>query len=96
MNFYGKTINEEAFKGYIKWWYIANYPTDDLGKSLDRDATFEGLFFTLANGEDVYRYIGVGDSVIRERLFEKLADITGFDYDYIYDLWMSDGLKMVE
>jgi hypothetical protein len=29
----------------------------------------------------VYEYIGVGDSLIRERLFEKLAEITGHEYE---------------
>ena len=33
---------------------------------------------------DVYEVIGVGDSLVRERLFEALADVTHYDYDTIY------------
>ena len=50
--------------------------------------TFEDLFNTLKNKIDVYSLFGVGDSVIRERLFERLAEIEGVKYSYIYDLWM--------
>ena len=31
---------------------------------------------------------GVYDSLVRERIFEKLAEIIGTDYDYIYDQWV--------
>jgi hypothetical protein len=47
-----------------------------------------GLLNKLIVGEDVYRYIGVTDSVIRERLFEKLADTLNVKYDYVYNLWL--------
>jgi hypothetical protein len=39
-------------------------------------------------GGDVYRYIGVADSVIRERLFERLAEELEVSYDYVYNLWL--------
>ena len=39
--------------------------------------------------EDVYVYLGEGiDSVIRERIFQELADIAEVDYEYIYDQWL--------
>ena len=71
----------------IKDWYTENYPTDDLGFEINPSATFEGLFKELDRYRDVYRYIGVSDSVIRERVFEKLAEVMECDYDYIYDQW---------
>jgi len=36
----------------------------------------------------VYEYIGVGDSLIRERCFERLAEIAGVSYDEIYSKWV--------
>lgn len=72
----------------IKNWYIKTYPHDELGFEIDPNATFEGLFDTLDYGADVYKFIGVCDSVVRERVFEKLAELMQVDYDYIYNQWL--------
>ena len=74
----------------IKKFYLNTYPTDELGEELNENATFVGLLATLYDGGDVYDYIGVGDSIIRERLFEELANQLNKDYDYVYDLWLKD------
>ena len=72
------------------------YPQDELGVELNENANFIGLLDILhtqdsddLNDTDVYEYIGVGDSIIRERLFENLALLTNKNYSYIYDLWLS-------
>jgi hypothetical protein len=65
----------------IKEFYLENYPTDELGIEVSPTATFGGLYQVLQDYTDVYEYIGIGDSIIRERLFEKLAEITGHDYE---------------
>ena len=72
----------------IREFYLKNYPTDDLGLELNETPTFAGLLNQLIVGGDVYRYIGVGDSIIRERLFERLAEELGVSYDYVYNLWL--------
>jgi hypothetical protein len=72
----------------IKEFYLSNYPTDELGNEINTKATFEGLFHILDTYEDVYKYIGVHDSIIRERIFEKLANEMGIDYNEIYDQWL--------
>jgi hypothetical protein len=38
--------------------------------------------------QDVYKYIGIADSIIRERIFEKLANEMGIDYNEIYNQWL--------
>ena len=73
----------------IKEYYMDNYPTDELGLELNENATFVGLLNCLYEGNDVYEYIGEGDSLIRERLFEKLAIDTNKPYNYIWDLWLN-------
>ena len=73
----------------IRQFYLENYPTDDLGLELNETPTFAGLLNQLIVGGDVYRYIGVADSVIRERLFERLANELEVGYDYVYDLWLT-------
>jgi hypothetical protein len=73
----------------IREFYLETYPTDDLGLELNETPTFAGLLNQLIVGGDVYLYIGVADSVIRERLFERLANELEVGYDYVYDLWLT-------
>jgi hypothetical protein len=74
----------------IREYYLETYPTDDLGLDLNLTPTFAGLLNQLIVGGDVYRYIGVGDSIIRERLFERLAQELEVSYDYVYNLWINN------
>ena len=74
----------------IKEFYLNEYPTDELGIELRDDTNFTGLLNNLYTANDVYTYIGVGDSIIRERLFAKLAEILDAPYDYVYNLWLSN------
>ena len=73
----------------IKEYYMNNYPTDELGVELNEKATFTGLVTILFGDMDVYNYIGVGDSLVRERLFEELAKQLNKPYDYVYNMWLS-------
>ena len=73
----------------IKDYYTSYYPSDEEGKYLDETATFTGMLETLNNGSDVYDYLGEADSVIRERLFSRLAEILNCDYTIIYNKWLS-------
>jgi hypothetical protein len=73
----------------IKEYYLEMFSTDELGVEINPQATFDGLFRILDNYEDVYEYIGVCDSIIRERCFEKLSQIMGCDYNVIYDQWLT-------
>jgi hypothetical protein len=72
----------------IREFYLETYPTDELGLELNETPTFAGLLNQLITDADVYRYIGVSDSLVRERLFEKLAEELEVSYEYVYDLWL--------
>jgi hypothetical protein len=72
----------------IREYYLATFPSDDLGNEINPQATFEGLAETLNNYQDVYDYIGACDSLIRERLFYQLSILHNTEYEVIYDLWM--------
>lgn len=78
-------INENS---NVKEWYLKNYSNDDLGQEIDENITFYDIFYTLDRRKDVYNTIGVDDSIIRERIFEKLADVMQCDYNYIYEQWL--------
>lgn len=76
----------------IRDWYIAAYPEDELGLELNPNITFTGIFNFLRKpykGVYVYDVLGVGDSLIRERVFARLAEIRKVDYDVIYDMWLA-------
>lgn len=75
------------FKSSIRDWYIRAFPSDELGYRINPLATFAGAVKCMADGGDIYKYLGVGDSLVRENVFSKIAAITGVDYDAVYDLW---------
>ena len=74
----------------LREYYLTKYPADELGVELNETPTFTGLLNQLIVGGDVYKYIGVGDSIIRERLFEGLAEELNVKYDYVYELWINN------
>lgn len=76
----------------LRDWYMSAFPTDELGERLNANITLEGVLESLKKGEDIYDFIGVGDSIVRERIFTEIADATGCEYDDIYLLW-KDGQK---
>jgi hypothetical protein len=71
----------------IRKFYLEAFPTDELGVEINPKANFESLWIVIRGGL-FYEYIGVFDSVVRERIFEKLSELTGHDYDYIYNEWI--------
>lgn len=76
----------------IKDWYLNEFPDDELGNELNDEATFLGLFETLDARKNVYTYLFGdpmgGDSLIRERVFEKLAEIMEVPYEEVYEQWL--------
>ena len=82
-------LSSEKKSLQIKKWYISEYPTDDLGERLNNYSSFEDLWKAIHKGVDVYIVIGVGDSLIRERVFDELSKIYGVDYEEVYKTWLS-------
>lgn len=72
----------------IKDWYLTTYESDSMGLEINSDITFADLFHVLDRGQNVYDFLGVEDSTIRERAFVKLANIIEADYEYVYDQWL--------
>ena len=57
----------------IRNYYIDKFPHDELGLEINENATWVGLLKTLNTNGQVYDYLGVGDSLIRENCFAQLA-----------------------
>ena len=88
-----KAFKEAIDKAYpklqkenIKLWYMSNFPKDELGDEISPSATFKGAQKNLGR---IYEYIGVHDSVVRERVFSELSERMGLSYKEIYDQWLN-------
>lgn len=69
-------------------FYSSFYPNDEEGKNINPNLTFTSLLRGMKKGCDFYEMVGVGDSIIRERIFVALADLyANNDYGEIYSLW---------
>ena len=84
----GKDVDTQKANDLVKDWYKSEYPSDELGDEINPSITFNDVFEALDNYKDIYKLLGVGDSIVRERVFDELADIMGVDYDYIFDQWL--------
>lgn len=76
----------------IKSWYMDSYPKDVIGKTLSPTASFLDLnnLLNSGRGTEVYRLLGgEADTVIRERCFEKLSELTNQEYNVIYEKWIN-------
>ena len=75
----------------IKEFYLNEYPTDELGVEINKDATFVGLLWMLqTKPRDVYDFLGVFDSIVRERVFEELSKQLRLSYTTIYEMWLNN------
>lgn len=81
------TIVKGSIKLNVRNWYMENYPDDELGEEINSDASFKDVYEHL---ENIYDIIGVGDSIIRERIFVKLAEITAQSIDEIHKIWLGN------
>ena len=70
-------------------WYVFTFPTDEHGIDIKPQITFGQLNEMIEKGSDMYAEMGTADSVIRERCFEKLAEIMNVEYSGIYDKWLA-------
>lgn len=84
----------------IKDFYKEAYPTDEMGDNLNASATFQDAYECLQVGFNFYAFLGVDDSLVRERIFDALATLMGCDYEHVYYQWLNHskepfGLEMV-
>ena len=79
----------------VKKEYLKKYPKDDLGDKLN-DITYDDVLEALSGGKNVYEVFGVGDSLIREHIFQMVEEKTGIPYDELYDAWLDSPHKLNE
>ena len=86
----GGRATDRAHSEAARDWYMASYPDDTLGREIPGDVTMGGLIDAVAQHADFYDAMGVGDSVIRERFFEEIADRLGVGYEDVYNASFCD------
>lgn len=81
----------------IKQWCKETYPSDEEVQYMRDDKTFKDALKYLTNNDyyiddfDLDFYVdilGDVDSIVRERVFDKLAEILDIEYDDVYDAWL--------
>ena len=81
----------EKYNGQTKLFdfYRVCYPTDtEMIEKINRNATFQDAFECLQAGFNFYAFLGVDDSLVRERVFDALATLMGCSYEHIYYQWL--------
>ena len=82
--------DEDELNSSVKEWYLNSFDVDNLGSEISENVTFGDVMRCLEEHNDFYECIGVGDSVIRERVFEKLAEILNVEPLTVYYQWLKD------
>ena len=87
-------------KNLIKEWYMETYPTDELGREITDEFTFDDLKEFLDYEHkllDIYDLIGVADSLVRERIMVQVTKLYNMTYDEVYDkAWKNPDEMRVE
>lgn len=93
-----RTSSDQGMNELVVDWYKEAFPTDtDMFEDMEEaGSTFADVWDALDNGENVYDVIGADDSIVRERVFDHLAELTGKDYDVIYNMWLGAAYDYVE
>lgn len=73
----------------VRDWYRNKYPFDEVGTFINPEVTFGELWDCLKSRKDFYDCCGAYDSLVRERLFEKMTDIFKVSYEFIYGMWIT-------
>ena len=75
----------------IRDWYTSEYPNDEAGLDIHPNATFKDLQEEVnrPNPISVYGMLGE-DSVVRERTFTRLAELSGSSYASIYSAFIGE------
>lgn len=84
-------MKNNEFSQSIKDWYVKAYPTDTEGANIT--GTFGGAMQCILFGNDFYAYVSVADSLVRERIFRKLSEMLGVNYNEIYNLWLNETIS---
>ena len=83
-----KMKNVKMLRQDVKAWYLEEYE-DDYAERLPDGVEFYDYVIALNKREDVSNLMGeAADSIIRERIFGRIAYVLEIDYADIYEIWL--------
>ena len=81
-------------QSYVSIWYQEAFPHDEWGNAmLNKGITCQDVFEALQVGANIYAFLGAGDSVVRERVFDALATLMDCGYEHVYYQWLNGAKK---
>lgn len=86
----GVEDEDQELQNSVKEWYSTTFEVDNLSDEISEGVTFRDIMDCLEEHRDFYDCIGVADSVIRERVFQKLAEILNVEPIVVYYQWLKD------
>lgn len=86
----GATNGPDRTDETVRDWYMRTFLSDNLGAKIHSELTFDDALAGVSRGGGFYEVLGVGDSLVRERVFDELAGRYGIDRGDIYDAWLAE------
>ena len=87
---YSKFLKNKGMDEELRDWYKKEYKDDDIEDELPSDTFAVVLAGFFNNPEEFEENYCANDSIVRERIFQKLADLCNVDYDDFYDFWLDN------
>ena len=90
-----KQINGKKYDilSNVKSTYTYLYPEDKDVEYIKDDITFVNVLADMQKGADFYEIVFAeqySDSLMRERIFAILSQVSGINYDRIYSIWLNN------
>lgn len=82
--------NVNKLEENVREWYTTTFPHDELGNDIDGGLSFGDVANALSKGENIYDVLGSDDSIVRERVFKRLAELQDKSFSNIYDAYMRE------
>ena len=79
---------------HVQEWYCEQFESDPLGVEITDALSWYDLLEQMREGRDIYGIIGVGDSIIRERVMAHLAKLLNVPYEVVYRLMQRDEFEV--
>ena len=92
-------VNGVQFDGQslVSVWYQEKFPHDEWGNAMiNKGITFQDVFECLQIGGNIYAFLGAGDSIVRERVFDALATLMEVPYEVVYYQWLNHEKKPLD
>ena len=80
-------------KEKVRDWYMLMFPSDELGERIDPKLTFGKVFDGINDGIDMYAMTGVSDSLVRERIEERVVNMLYLDDTIATCLQLQEGIE---